>query len=44
MKENPLAFDAWERLAEGYASAVEEKAHNAFYDRPAFVDRPYLCA
>lgn len=35
MKETPLAFDAYEALAEAYAAAVDTKPHNAYYERPA---------
>src|SRR5262245_11014358 len=35
MNEAPLARDAYDRLAAAYAAAIETKAHNAFYDRPA---------
>jgi len=37
MAENPIALDAYERLAEAYAARVDTKAHNAFYDRPALI-------
>jgi ubiquinone/menaquinone biosynthesis C-methylase UbiE len=33
--EDPIALEAYERLAEAYAARVETKAHNAFYERPA---------
>ncbi|MEP7338089.1 MAG: class I SAM-dependent methyltransferase [Acidobacteriota bacterium] len=35
MTEKPLAYDAYELLAEGYAARVDTKPHNAYYDRPA---------
>jgi SAM-dependent methyltransferase len=35
MPKKPLALDAYERLAEAYAAAVETKPHNAYYERPA---------
>lgn len=35
MKETPLAFEAFEALAEAYAAAVDTKPHNAYYERPA---------
>ena len=35
MKDLPIAFQAWETLAEAYSSQVETKAHNALYERPA---------
>ena len=31
----PLAFDAYEALAEPFAALVDTKAHNAYYERPA---------
>jgi hypothetical protein len=33
--ENPIAFEAYENLAEKYAAIATTKAHNAYYDRPA---------
>lgn len=35
MSEKPIAFDAYETLAEAYAAVVDTKPHNAFYERPA---------
>jgi len=35
MSDKPLAFDAYEALAEAYAAAVETKPHNAYCERPA---------
>jgi SAM-dependent methyltransferase len=35
LADDPIALDAYERLAEAYAARVETKAHNAFYERPA---------
>lgn len=35
MSDKPVAFDAYEALAESYAAAVETKPHNAFCERPA---------
>jgi hypothetical protein len=35
MEEKPIAYDAWEELAEAYSAKVEKKAHNALYERPA---------
>jgi SAM-dependent methyltransferase len=32
---DPIALEAYERLAEWYAARVETKAHNAYYERPA---------
>ena len=34
-KPKPLAFDAYEQLAEAYAARVDTKPHNAYYERPA---------
>jgi len=35
MSDKPIALDAYEALAEAYASAIETKPHNAYYERPA---------
>lgn len=35
MNDLPIAFQAWETLAEAYSAKVETKAHNALYERPA---------
>jgi SAM-dependent methyltransferase len=35
MSEKPIALEAYELLAEAYASVVDTKPHNAFYERPA---------
>src|SRR3954466_5217980 len=35
MHEQPLALEAYTRLAAAYAARIDTKAHNAFYDRPA---------
>lgn len=37
MTEEPIALDAYGRLAEAYAAQVDVKAHNAFYERPAML-------
>lgn len=40
MSENqpkPLAYDAYQDLAEHYAALIDTKPHNAYYDRPAMV-------
>jgi len=33
--DEPIALEAFNRLADAYAARVDVKAHNAFYDRPA---------
>lgn len=35
MTSRPIAFDAYEFLAEAYAARIDTKPHNAFYERPA---------
>ena len=35
MGDKPIALEAYEILAEAYASAVDTKPHNAYYERPA---------
>ena len=35
MNDKPIALDAYETLAEAYASVVDTKPHNAYYERPA---------
>src|SRR5262245_24712171 len=35
MNDKPIALDAYEKLAEAYAAAIDTKPHNAYYDRPA---------
>ena len=35
MNDKPIALDAYEILAEAYASVVDTKPHNAYYERPA---------
>jgi SAM-dependent methyltransferase len=35
MNEKPIAFDAYQDLAEAYAAVVDKKPHNAYYERPA---------
>jgi len=37
MSDKPLALDAYEQLAEGFAAKIDHKAHNAYYDRPAVI-------
>ena len=33
--KKPIAYDAYQELADHYAAAIDTKPHNAFYDRPA---------
>lgn len=35
MSETPIAFEAYQTLAEAYSAAAETKPHNALYERPA---------
>lgn len=35
MNDKPIALEAYEILAEAYASVVDTKPHNAYYERPA---------
>lgn len=35
MTDKPIAFDAYEALAESYAARIDTKPHNAYYERPA---------
>ena len=35
MNDKPIALEAYEILAESYASVVDTKPHNAYYERPA---------
>lgn len=35
MENRPIAFDAYEYLADAYAARIDTKPHNAFYERPA---------
>jgi SAM-dependent methyltransferase len=35
MDDKPIALDAYEILAEAYASVIDTKPHNAYYERPA---------
>jgi SAM-dependent methyltransferase len=33
----PVAYDAYQKLADAYADLIDTKPHNAFYDRPAML-------
>src|SRR5262245_28218720 len=35
MPNKPIALDAYEELSEAYASRIDTKPHNAYYERPA---------
>ena len=35
--KKPLAYHAYQKLAEAYAAKVDTKAHNAYYERPAML-------
>jgi 2-polyprenyl-3-methyl-5-hydroxy-6-metoxy-1,4-benzoquinol methylase len=35
MTDKPIALDAYETLADSYASVIDTKPHNAYYERPA---------
>lgn len=35
MSDQPIALEAYEHLAIAYASAIDTKPHNAYYERPA---------
>lgn len=34
-EEEPIALEAYEKLAERYAALIDTKAENAYYERPA---------
>lgn len=38
MSSKPIAYEAYQKLADYYAAKVETKPHNAFYERPAMVE------
>jgi hypothetical protein len=33
--KEPIAYDAYEKLADAYADIIETKPHNAYLERPA---------
>lgn len=35
MNSKPLAYDAYQKLADSYSANIDTKPHNAYYDRPA---------
>jgi SAM-dependent methyltransferase len=37
MHDQPIALEAYSRLADAYAARIDSKAHNAHYDRPAVI-------
>lgn len=37
MADKPIAYDAYQQLADDYARNIDSKPHNAFYDRPAML-------
>jgi 2-polyprenyl-3-methyl-5-hydroxy-6-metoxy-1,4-benzoquinol methylase len=37
MPEKPIAYNAYQQLADSYAAMIDTKPHNAYYDRPAMV-------
>ena len=37
MPEKPIAYDAYQLLADSYAKHIDTKPHNAYYDRPAML-------
>jgi SAM-dependent methyltransferase len=36
-QSKPLAYDAYQELAEHYAAGIDTKPHNAYYERPAMI-------
>lgn len=37
MDNKPIAYDAYQELADAYAAMIDTKPHNAYYDRPAML-------
>lgn len=37
MANKPLAYEAYQELADAYAAKIDTKPHNAYYDRPAML-------
>lgn len=37
MSDKPIAYDAYQELADNYAAMIDTKPHNAYYDRPAML-------
>jgi SAM-dependent methyltransferase len=37
MQKKPIAYGAYQQLADQYAARIETKPHNAYYERPAMV-------
>ncbi len=37
MTQKPLAYEAYQQLADAYAAKIDIKPHNAYYDRPAML-------
>lgn len=35
--DQPIAYDAYQKLADSYAAKIDTKPHNAYYDRPAML-------
>jgi SAM-dependent methyltransferase len=37
LRPKPIAYEAYQELADAYANGIDKKPHNAYYDRPAMV-------